>query len=542
LAYRSPTESIVDIGAEARLPFPEEARASTVPELLALAVAEAGDRTAVIAPGASGEEEAELTYAGLEESAARVAGGFAASGLGRGERIGFLLSNHSSIEAQIAMHAAYRIGAIVVAINVRSTPGDVAWCLEETGCSAVLYEASEAEKVAEATAGRSLLMVPVGPIDRGKTDGETGWSWLVEQDPVEAITLDGDDPACWVFTSGTTGYPKTVSHTHRNCVASGLQIAEAWDLHPGDVYLNGHPFFTASGTITSPMAALWSQSTHVIEAGFSVEGTLGRVERLKATNVFWMTPALALLFASDQLEKADLSSVRRVLYGGQAMPREFHLQVNDVLEQGRGIELVHMIGQSEAGPSGLMLDPEFHRERLGAVGNRGYSLKHTRYALLDSEGREVGPGEEGELCFRTPSIMQGYVGKPDATREAIHGGWLHTGDLCRYDEDRFVYFVDRMKDVIRRGGINIASAEIENVMRRCEDVADVAAIPAPHEVLGETVKVVIVRREGSALDEEKVREFAVANLADYKVPKYVEFIDELPRNDMGKVTKNKLRG
>lgn len=532
---------VQDIGAEARTPFPEWVKERTVPELLARCVAEAPDRVALIAESALSRGEERLTYAELADRAARVAGGLARLGVGHSDRVAFLVSNHAAIEAHLGMHACFRLGAIIVPINVRSLAEDVGWCVESTGTRLLIYEPAQAEKAAEVLAARPEL---AGVVLAAEADGErvTPWPELAAAEPAPQAELGPADGAGWVFTSGTTGYPKTVAHSHSNCVVCGVQIAEAWDLHPGDIYLNGHPFFTASGAITSPMAALWARATHIVEPSFDVEATLERVQRLRPTVVFWMTPALALILAAgDALERADLSSVRRVLYGGQAMSTEFHLELDDRLGVAHGIELVHMIGQSEAGPTGIMVDPEYHRAKPGAVGNRGYSRKLTEYALLDPDGNPVGKGEEGELCYRTPGIMLGYVGAPEATREVIHGGWLHSGDLCRYDEDGFVYFVDRNKDVIRRGGVNIASAEVERVIMDCDGVKDVAAVPHPHAVLGEVVKVVVVP-EHDRLTAEQVIEYAKDNLADFKVPRVVEFIDELPRNDMGKVQKSKLRG
>lgn len=529
----------LDAGAAARTPLPDSVTTRTVPELLAACVAEVPNRTALVADSALAGGEASLTYAELAAQAARLAGGLAALGLSRGERLGMLISNDSSLEGHIAVHAAHRLGAIVVPVNVRSVAAEVLWCLRAAGCSALLYESAQAEKAAVVAAEvPGLATLPLLP----RPGAATGWAELASHDPAEQVMLEPDDGANWVFTSGTTGYPKIVAHSHRNCVACGIQVAEAWDLHPGDVYLNSHPFFTASGTNTDLMASLWARCTHVVEPRFSPAGTLERVRRFEATNVFWMTPALTLIFDSGELDGADLGSVRRVLYGGQAMPPEFHLDVDDRLARRYGIELVHMIGQSEAGPSGTILDPELHRERPGAVGNRGFSRELTEYALFDADGAPVGPGGEGELCFRTPSMMQRYVGAPEASAEAFRDGWLRTGDLCRYDGDGFLYFVDRLKDVIRRGGINIASAEIERVLRECSDVEDVAAVPHPHDVLGEVVKAVVVRRSGSEIDAEALTAFAAERLADFKVPRVVEFIDELPRNDMGKVQKARLRG
>jgi acyl-CoA synthetase (AMP-forming)/AMP-acid ligase II len=201
-----------------------------------------------------------------------------------------------------------------------------------------------------------------------------------------------------------------------------------------------------------------------------------------------------------------------------------------------------MIGMSEAGPGGIILDPKHHRDRPGSVGSRGFSAELTEYRLVDVvSGAPVGPGQEGEICYRSPSIMQGYVGSPEATAEVIKDGWLHSGDLCRYDEDGFVFFVDRLKDVIRRGGVNIASAEVEQALRESPDIADIAAVPAPHAVLGEVVRVVVVRADGSTIDEQGVKDFAATRLADFKIPRVVDFVDELPRNDMGKVQKARLR-
>jgi acyl-CoA synthetase (AMP-forming)/AMP-acid ligase II len=507
--------------------------------MLAACVEQAPHRVALVGQS-SGEGELRVTYAELASRAAAVAGGLAALGVGHGDRVGMLLSNDAIVEGHLAVHGCHRLGAIVVPINVRSVPAEIQWCLQSAGCGTLIYEPAQAAKVERLReALPALTTIALDPADAG---GGPSWAQLAGHAAAAQAPLAPGDGANWVFTSGTTGYPKIVAHTHENCVGCGIQVAEAWDLHPGDVYLNCHPFFTASGTNTDLMAALWSQSTHVVEPRFSPADTLARVVRFEATNVFWMTPALSLIFATGELPGADLSTVRRVLYGGQAMPPEFHLEVDDQLAVRHGVELVHMIGQSEAGPSGVILDPEFHRRRPGAVGNRGFSRELTEYALIADDGRQVGPGEEGEICFRTPSVMQGYVGAPEASAEVIRDGWLHTGDLCRYDEDGFVFFVDRLKDVIRRGGVNIASAEVERVLRESADVADVAAVPHPHEVLGEVVKVVVVRREGSEVDAEALIGFAAERLADFKVPRVVEFIDELPRNDMGKIQKAKLRG
>lgn len=541
MASQSPTElgaQPPDLGGSARTPLPAEIAERTVPELLAGCVRDAPERSAIVASSHS-EGEIAVSFRELADAAARTAGGLAALGVGHGERVGMLLGNEAAVEAHVAIHAAHRLGAIVVPMNPRTVAAELRWCLEASGCRVLIHCSGQAGAV-EAVRGE-LPHVAFVSLEEDPRDA-VSWRRLGEHAAAEQAPIAESDGASWVFTSGTTGYPKIVAHTHATAVACGVQVAEGWDLRPGDVYVNAHPMATASGTNTDLLAALWARATNVIETRFSPEGSVARVSRLGATSVMWMTPMLRLIFDQGELANLSAEGLRRVLYGGQAMPAEFHLEVDDRLAQERGLEVVHMIGQSEAGPGGIVLDPEFHRERLGSVGNRGFSRRLTEYALLDDQGAPVGPGETGELCYRCPSVMQGYVGQEQATREAIRDGWLHSGDLCRLDEDGFVFFVDRIKDVIRRGGINIASAEIERVVGECADVAEVAAVPHPHKVLGDVVKVVVVRRPGSDIDEQAVVAFAAERLADYKVPRVVTFVEELPRNHMGKVTKALLRG
>lgn len=508
----------------------------TVPELLAGCVRDAPERVALIATS-HGEGEVAVAFRELADAAARVAGGLAGLGVGHGDRVGLLLGNGAAVEAHLAIHATQRLGAVIVPINPRSVASEVKWCVETAGCGVLVYEPEQAATIATIRAE----LPDVACVGLGPAGEDPAWADLLDSEPAAATAIDGGDAASWVFTSGTTSYPKIVAHTHATCVACGIQVAEGWDLHPGDVYVNAHPMATASGTNTDLLAALWARATNVVERSFSPLETVKRVERLGATSVMWMTPMLRLIFDHGTLEGAPLDSLRRVLYGGQGMPTEFHEQVADVFTRDRGIEVVHMIGQSEAGPGGILLDPEHHRSHPGSVGNRGFSRELTEFALLDEGGAPVAAGETGELCYRSPSIMQGYVGQEDASRQVLHDGWLHSGDLCRADPDGFLYFVDRAKDVIRRGGLSIASAEVERVVGESPDVVEVAAIPHPHQVLGDVVKVVVVKRPGSDLDEEAVIAFAAERLADYKVPRVVAFIDALPRNDMGKVTKAALR-
>jgi len=286
----------------------------------------------------------------------------------------------------------------------------------------------------------------------------------------------------------------------------------------------------------SLMSALYAGCTYIMDPEFQVERTLATMEKEK-TSVYVGVPSLyVFILESGLIPKFDLSSIRLMDYGGAPMPKE---TIKKLYEQFPGMELRQTYGLTEAGPTGVFLRGEFALSKLGAVGREATSLTQVR--IVDERDRDVEPGRIGEICYKGPAIMKGYFKDQEATEHALRGGWLHSGDLVVRDEDGFIYHVDRKKDIIIRGGFNIASLEIENVLYEHPAVLEAAVVATPHEKLGEDLLAYVVLKSGTRVSAQEITEFCRPRLADFKVPRNVEFLDALPRNATGKILKAELK-
>jgi acyl-CoA synthetase (AMP-forming)/AMP-acid ligase II len=324
-----------------------------------------------------------------------------------------------------------------------------------------------------------------------------------------------------------------------------------WDLAPDRVYQSFAPFFTSTGSHTNLLSCLAAGCAYVIDREFDALTTLERMERHRTTSTFLISTVLGLILerrSAAELEAYDFSALRRVCYGAQPSSAAFYRRLREEIGERWGVELVNIYGLTEGGTSGIMLldaDLPAALERIGpyglSIGRTGYRdwIEHT---VLDSEDAEAAAGVVGELCLRGPSTMSRYANDPEATARALRGGWLHTGDMAMRDEDGFVYFVDRNAQLIRRGGFNISSAEVESVLLEHPGVAEVAVVPKPNPVLGSDVRGVVVAEPGAEPEAEELIAFCAERLADYKVPVQIDFVAALPRNGMNRVIKGILTG
>ncbi len=512
---------------------------TTVPEMLQDNVRRFGDSTALIA--ASLGRAADLrsvTYAELAESARRVAAGLLQRGVNKGERVGILLDNSCALEALTAYHAVHLLGAINVPLNTRFVPRELARAVRVAGISVLIADARLQDTV-EGLVGlednHRLLLVAVGETDPGFG---IAWTSLLTEEPLpRAAAVTATDDADWIFTSGTTGGPKAARFTHAASVACGAGVRQASDLRPGDVYQSSSPFFTSTGVHTNPLGVLSAGATYLIEPDSALEVFLDHAEVYGTTVCFLVTTMLKLLVDKHRKELPRLQ-LRRVIYGGMAIPETAHRRLHDVLTGERGIELVHLMGLTEGGPSGLYLSPDDQARKPGSVGNRAFS-DETVFRIVDDEGQPVPTGTVGELSLRGPSVMSGYVEEGEGS-SGLMNGWLLTGDLVRQDEDGYVYFDDRKKDIVRRGGLNISSAEVESVLSLAPGVKAAAVVPKPHEVLGEDL-CAYIEVERAHLEIEQLRDFCKEHLAAFKIPGDIRIVDALPRNAMGRVVKASLR-
>lgn len=533
-------------------PGPEE----TVAALLARRVELRGDATALIAPSLTAPDEAGraetfLTFAELRERAGRMASVLREAGVGPGDRVGILLDNDGATEAQVTYHASHLLGAINVPLNTRYVARELEYVLGFIEPRAVVFGSAHAERLAalrETIADATLLEAGSGAPALGRPLGELLDAAAPLADPVP---LDPDQDADWIFTSGTTGNPKAVGLTHRGSVACGYQTVGAWGLEPDSVYQSFAPFFTSTGCHSNPLSCLAAGCAYVIEAEFDVRASLDRIERHGVTSTFLINSVLSLILerrTREELDAYDFSALRRVCYGAQPSSPAFYHRIREEIGEAWGVELVNIYGLTEGGTTGIYLSDADHPEAMKRIGPYGISIGRNGFrdwvewtVLREDDDEPAAPNEVGELCVKGPSTMSRYVGRPEETERALRGGWLHTGDSAMEDEDGFLFFVDRNKQMIRRGGLNISSAEVEGVLLEHPGVIEVAVVPLPNSVLGSDVRGVVVPADPPPTAEELIA-FCAERLADYKVPTQIDFIDALPRNGMNRVMKGVLTG
>lgn len=529
-------------------PLPAEVSERTVRELLQRNAKARPDTAALIAPAHAGRDE-QLSYAALRARSARFAGALRQRGVGPGDRVAILLEPAGTVEAHVTYHAAHTLAAINVPLNTRYVARELDYVLGFCTPRAIVFSPRFASAL-----GELRNRAPDAALVEASHEpalGESFFALVEDGEPPEPADLHEEDDADWIFTSGTTGNPKAVALTHGNSVACGYQSQRLWGLDAESVYQSFAPFFTSTGCHTNLLGALAAGCTYAVEPEFDCHGTLERAARWGTTSIFLLSGVMQLMFdrlSEDELRAGiELPALRRIAYGGQPMSRPFYERVEEIFGSGgRGLELVHLWGLTEGGTAGMLLPPERHAaavERAGeyglAIGSEGFN-EWVRWRIVRSDDSDASQGEVGELCLRGPSVMDRYVADENATSEALRGGWLHTGDMGLADDEGFVYFVDRKKQMIRRGGLNISSAEVEGVVIQHPAVREVAVVPKPNPVLEQEVKAVVALHEGQRAAAEDIIAFCRERLADYKVPVDVVFVDALPRNAMNRVIKGAL--
>jgi acyl-CoA synthetase (AMP-forming)/AMP-acid ligase II len=508
----------------------------SLPALLGRRAALSGSRPALRARSVDGRVRT-VTYAGLDKRATLLAQGLVSIGIEEGDPVAFLFSNDAGVEAVTTYCAIHRAGAVAIPINVRFVPREIAEVVEHSRVRALLHEDAFDDLVAEVTANvaRDVAIVRAGAEPRA---GTHSWSALAEPiaDPPALPQVSATHMADWLYTSGTTGRPKCAMLTHANCVAAADSLAACFSLEEGDVHLTASPFFTSSGCHTSLLSSMFAGATYVMSTSPRADDLLELIQSERATVVGAVPSIFAYMCNSPAIRWADLTGVKLVYHGGAAVNAGLVLQIQEAFP---AAEVINVYGQTESGNPGTVLYGDDAVAKAGSIGRGG--MPGVDVLVVTEEGVALEGEGLGEICLRSDAVMRGYLDDPDETANVLRDGWLYTGDLVRVDSDGFMYVYDRKKDMIIRGGYNVASIEVESVLNEHPSVVESAVVGKPHPTLGEDLKAYVVLTEPDATTADDLQSFAGSRLADFKVPRDFSFLAELPRNPTGKILKRDLR-
>jgi acyl-CoA synthetase (AMP-forming)/AMP-acid ligase II len=474
-----------------------------------------------------------VTYAAMAKRAAELAAGLHAQGVRRGDVVGLL--SYNCIEFIETIFAANYLGAIAMPINWRLAASEVRYILEHSQARALVCDESLVELANDATKGMEggLLRACVAAA------APEGWTALADlrapADLPPAARVGGDDVHRLMYTSGTTGRPKGVMLTHANLAWKNLAHLVEFGITSADLGLACGPLYHVGALDLTTTTLIAAGAKVIIHRLFDADAVVDEIERSRVTTV-WLAPAMVKdIMALPDIEQRDLSSVRLVINGGEKMPIPLIERIQRVFPSAW---FADAYGLTETVSGDTFLDRDSIVTKLGSVGRPCLFLE---LDVWDDQGNSVPAGERGEVVLRGPKVFKGYWRDPDATATAFAGGWFHTGDIGVRDEDGYLWIVDRLKDMILSGGENIAGSEVERVLYEHDAVLEVAVVARPDERWGEVPVAFVVLRADATATKDDLVEHCRGQLARFKVPKDVTFLDALPRNPSGKVLKRELR-
>lgn len=451
--------------------------------------------------------------------------------IGPGDRVVVMMAN--CLEVSAAFQALAQLGAVVVPLMPQLLAHEVAYIVANSGARFVITSAELAPRVAEATVDiegfRQILTVGEAGLP-GCTDLEP---LMAAANPLAGLASRGNgDLALLVYTSGTTGHPKGVMISHGNLIDNTLAAAERLAWPAGQRSMMALPMSHVYGILVTNLNAVLGGVTALLRR-FSPELALQTIESFQVERCSLVPTMMVCLIHHPEREKYDVSSLQRVTGGSAPLPDEVRRRFETLFD----CRVYDGYGQSEA----TCAVCSYESDETYVVGSAGRALAGFDVCVQDDANNILPVGETGELCFRGPSVMLGYWNDESATRATIIDGWLHSGDIGHVDERGYMYITDRKKDMIVKGGENISPRQIEEVLCRLDAVAEVAVVGVPDATYQEDIAAFIVLKADAQLTPQQVLQFAAPELHKFKLPKYLQFIQQLPKNSNGKVLKRVLR-
>ncbi len=492
------------------------------------------DKTALIS------ENVRLTYTDFNRRTNAVANALIGFGIGAQDHVAIICQNsHHYLEV---VYAAAKIGAVATCLNWRLSAKELGALLNHSDSKVVFY--SKKYETLLPAIRKELTADPRFVAIGGPLEGAVDYEKIVTAngtgEPAAGGGVSENDTVIMMYTSGTTGTPKGVMLTHKNILSNAVNTIIEFQAGRDLTYLNILPLFHVA--IFLPINCVMVGGTNVMLPEFNPGAALALIEREKVTFTGCAPAIVKFLVEYPDIGKFDLSSLRLVLYAAAPMPIPVITKAINLLK----CDFVQVFGMTETSPVTHILIPEQHVlegpeymvRRLGSVGR---PIINVRSKIVDENGNECPTGIVGEIVDQGDTIMKGYYKMPDATAETIRDGWLYTGDMGYADEYGYVYLADRKKDMIISGGENIYPTEVEMCILQMSGIADAAVIGVPDKKWGESAKAIVVRKPGANVTAEDVIEHCLANIAGFKKPKSVDFVEALPKNAMGKIQKNVLR-
>jgi acyl-CoA synthetase (AMP-forming)/AMP-acid ligase II len=473
------------------------------------------------------------TYGQMATRVAELAGGLQARGVGRGDVVALL--SYNCPEFLEALFAANYLGAIAMPINWRLAAPEVRYILEHSRARALVCDEALLDVANDATKGIELTLTRVCIA----ASAPEGWIPLAElhtaADACARVEVAADDVHRLMYTSGTTGRPKGVMITHANLAWKNLAHIVEFGFTSSDLGLACGPLYHVGALDLTTTSLIAAGATTIIHRVFDAPAVVDELERSRVTNV-WLAPAMVnAIMALPDVERRDLSSVRLIINGGEKMPIPLIERIQRTFPSAW---FADAYGLTETVSGDTFLDRDSIVTKLGSVGRPCLYLE---LDIWDDDGRSVPAGERGEIVMRGPKVFKGYWRDDDATATAFAGGWFHTGDIGVRDDDDYLFIVDRLKDMIVSGGENIAGSEVERVLYEHDAVVEAAVVGRPDDRWGEVPVAYVVLREDTTASGDELIDHCRAQLARFKVPKEITFLDALPRNPSGKVLKRELR-
>jgi fatty-acyl-CoA synthase len=482
--------------------------------------------------------EVRWSFAQFDEAVNRTASALSARRVEQGQRVALL--SHNCWHYAMLNFALARLGAVMVPINFMLGADEIAFVLEHSGASGLIVEDSLHLAAQSALVAAGMDAGVRGWIDLAGQPAPPGWenvaAWAEHSDdrPPEVIVGD-DDPLRLMYTSGTESRPKGVQLSSRSIIAQYVSCIVDGGMSADDIEVHSLPLYHCAQLDCFLGPDVYLGATSIILPGPDPDLLLRTIEAERATKLFAPPTVWISLLRSDSFHRTDLSSLRKGYYGASPMPVEVLREMRERLPD---VRLWNFYGQTEMAPLATILQPE---DQVSHAGSAGRPALNVETRLVDDDGEDVGPGEIGEIVHRSPQATLGYWNDEVKTAEAFRGGWFHSGDLGRLDADGYLFIVDRKKDMVKTGGENVASSEVEETIYLLSEVSEVAVFGVADPRWIEAVVAAVVPKPSASLTAEAVIAHCRSRLAGFKTPRHVVVLDSLPKNPSGKLLKRDLR-